>query len=143
MATAVTSNQLLTKVALRVFKFDPDATSETEISWVAMRDFANFAATFARTVGTSAVTFAINCATDSSGTGSVAVLAHAVGSEPDAIDDQIHLEVTHEQIREVLATATHVSAIVSVATGTDEGSIVYQRGGAKHIVDGLTADIVA
>lgn len=146
MATAQTEYQkFMSRNALRLYDFDPGATTETEIAWVDMRDYEGFIATFFRTIGTGAVTFKIMANTASDGSGTDAdISTHAVGSEPDAVGDQIHLEISSE----MLATSStaglrYVTAVVSVATGTDEGVVSYVRYNTRNAKDALTADIVA
>ena len=141
-------DKLNTEHSTRMYDFDPDATTATEIAWVDMRDFDGFRAAFFRTVGTSNVTFKImaNTASDGSGT-DVDIITHAVGSQPDAVADQIWLETDAAEIAQKASAAgvsgvRYVTAVVSVATGTDEGVILYDRK-AKRSYDGLTADIVA
>jgi len=148
MATVQSAAKLLANNALKLYDFDPGATTATDIGWLDMRDYENFAAAFCRTIGTGATTFAIiaNAASDGSGT-DVTVVSHAVGSEPDAVGDQLWLECTAQQIRDAGERAGHavryVSASVSVATATDEGVVLQWRGGAKAAASGLTADVVA
>ncbi len=144
MASAVTTEKITANAKLDVYDFDPDADTATEISWQPMRDFGTFLAAFVRTIGTGNLdTFSIQTASDSSGTGAIDVVVHAVGSEPNLIPDKIVLECTAEQCREVLAAATHVSAIGEFATSTDEGLIIYLFGNPKHSQSGMTADVVA
>lgn len=149
MASAQTGYQkTLSRNAIRLYDFDPDATSVTEIAWVDMRDFERFMCTFFRTIGTAAVTFKIMANSDSAGGNTdVDIVAHAVGDEPNAVADQIHLECSAEQLGSLSTAATgelrYVTAVVSVATGTDEGAILYLRERARFERDGLTADIVA
>jgi hypothetical protein len=143
MPATYSADRFLSRHAIKLFDFDPDATAVTAVGWVPLALFDRFVAVFFRTIGTSAVTFDIAAATSSAGAGATQVKAHAVGSQPDAVGDQIFLEVTAEQVKEVLATATHVSARVSFATGTDEGVVGYIRTDAQHQYSGLTADIIA
>ena len=46
-------------------------------------------------------------------------------------------------ILEALADATHVSVVTAFATSTDEGVVVYVRGGHTFPQLGLSADNVA
>jgi hypothetical protein len=143
MAATSTADRFLSEHAVKLYDFDPNATTVTAVAWVPLALFSRFVACFFRTIGTSAVTFDIAVASDSSGTGAAAVKAHAVGSQPDAVGDQIFLEVSAEQCKEVLATGTHVSARVSFATNTDEGVVAYIRTDPRHQYSGLTADVIA
>jgi len=77
----------------------------------------------------------------------VEVIAHAVGSQPNALNDQIWLECTAEEIAALGDAAgvdlRYVSADVEFQTSTDEGVVYYERSGARFPQSGLTADIVA
>lgn len=147
MAVATDSNKILANLAIQNYDFDPGASTVTEIAWVDMRDFSNFAAAFTRTIGTSAVTFDIiaNDQSDGSGTDTV-IKTHAVASEPNALMDQIWLECTADEIGAGgTGPARYVTARASVATITDEAVITYVRDtrGGRFAHDGLTADIIA
>lgn len=143
MPATYTADRFLSENAIKLYDFDPDATSVTAVAWVPLALFSRLVAVFFRTIGTSNVTFDIAAATSAAGAGATQVKAHAVASQPDAVGDQIYLEVTAEQVKEVLATATHVSARVSFATNTDEGVVGYIRADGRFQYSGLTADIIA
>ena len=87
-----------------------------------------------------------NTKEDGSGT-DVAVKVHALAAQPDAVGDQIWLEVTAEEVRQACTDAgvvpAAVSANVEFATATDEGVVTYIRWGPRFAKDGLTADVVA
>lgn len=132
--------------------FDPDATTLTLVDLdpatsgecLEIKDFRRFAASFTRTVGVGDLdAFQIIAATDADGTGAVIVKAHAIGSQPNALNDRIVLEVDVEQIREVLATATHVGVRAQFATATDEGQIGFIRADPFYPHAGLTADYIS
>ena len=143
MAATYTAEVLRSRATRKMHDFDPDATAVTAVEWRAISGFGRFLAGFMRTIGTSAVTFDIAVATDSAGTGATQVVAHAVGSAPDAVEDQLYLECDVEQMREVLSTATHWSPRVSFATATDEGAVLTEESDPQNPRTGLTADIVA
>lgn len=129
---------------IEMHDFDPDATTVTAVpGWRAISGFRTFLARFMRTIGTSAVTFDIAVASDSSGTGATAVITHGVASEPNAVGDEIFLECSVENMRETLSTATHWAPRVSVATGTDEGVVTTIEADPQHPRTGLTADIIS
>ncbi len=149
MATSRTDSDKLTScLAVTQYDFDPNGTDAVDIGWVDMRDFDCFMAMFFRTVGTSALdTFSIIANSESDGSGTDAtILAHAVGSEPDAVGDTLVLEISQDQLREAETTATgrlrYVSVSAEFATGTDEGVVTYIRHGKRKYQD-LTADNVA
>lgn len=143
MAATYTAEVLRSRAQRKLHDFDPGATTVTAVEWREIKEFRRFLAGFVRTIGTSAVTFDIAVATDSSGTGATQVVAHAVGSEPDAVEDQLYLECDADQIREVLANATHWSPRISFATATDEGVVLTEEAEPLFPRTGLTADIVA
>lgn len=125
------------------FDFDPDATTETEISWQDMRDFDQLLVGFTRTIGTGAVTLKIQGSAASDGSGPVDVVTKTVSSEPDAVGDSIFLECTVNDISKAGAGLRYLSAVVSVGTAGDEGVVTYILGKAQHKVAGLTSDIIA
>lgn len=140
---AYEAQHIRSRQATKMHDFDPGATTVTEIEWRPIKEFHRFLAAFFRTIGTSAVTFDIAVATDGSGTGVTQVVAHAVGSEPDAVGDQIYLECDAHQMRSALPGATHWTPRVSVATGTDEGVVLTEEHEPLFSRSGLTADIIA
>lgn len=90
--------------------------------------YRRFRAALFRSVGTGSVTkFQIIAATAADGTGATIVKDHALGSAPDAVGDTIYLECDIEQVREVLAAATHVGVRVQLATTTDEAVVLFER----------------
>lgn len=106
--------------------------------------FRRFVAALFRSVGTGTVTkFQIIAATAADGTGATIVVEHAIGSAPDAVGDQIWLECDVEQVREVLATATHVGVRVQLATAGDEAVVFFERAEPVFPRAGLTADYIA
>lgn len=138
-----TAEHITSRQVTKLHDFDPNATTVTAVEWRPIKEYRRFLAGFMRTIGTGAVTFDIAAATSDAGAGATQVVAHAVGSEPDAVGDQLYLECDVEQIRNALSTATHWAARVSVATGTDEGVVLTEEHEAMFPRSGLTADIVA
>jgi hypothetical protein len=86
--------------------------------------------------------FEVIAATDADGTGATVVKAHALGSTPDAIGDTVWLEVDVQQIREVLATATHVGVRAEVTTATSQCTFAVIEERMEEVND-LTADYVS
>ncbi len=106
--------------------------------------FRSFLAALFRSVGAGGVdAFNIIAATAADGTGATIVKAHALGSAPNAVGDHIFLEVTAEQIHEVLPTATHVGVSVELVTAGDEAVVYFERGDPLHARDALTADFIS
>jgi hypothetical protein len=147
MASAQASDKLLSNLAITHYDYDPDATTATEIEWVDMRDFENFACSFFRTVGTGtlAMTIIANSASDGGGT-DVTIKANPALS-PDALGDYIFLECTAEEIAHLAdaagVAARYVTAVCTFGTAGDEGVVTYVRGGAKRAYDGLSANSIA
>jgi len=153
MAATTTANDLNTRSNVRLVDFDPDTGSDAYVllnsagseSGLPIAGFRKFRAIFSPTVGTGGITaFQIGGATAADGTGFVAAVSHALGSNPDAVTDQVVLECNAEQIREVLSTATHVLVLINLVTSTDEGKVMFERAdpiyGPTH---GLTADYIS
>jgi hypothetical protein len=130
-------------IKIESFDFDPDATTETEISWTDLRDFNCFLAQFVRTIGAGAVTLKIQGSAASDGSNPVDVVTKTVSAEPDAVGDCIFLEATENDFLAAGEGLRYGSAVVSVATAGDEGVVTYVLGGAQHKYAGLTSDIVA
>ena len=143
------TNRFRANNAVRLYDFDPDGVNPVDVAWVPFRDFYGLLVGFFRTIGTGAVDgFKILANTKEDGSGTdVEVKAHALGSQPDAVGDQVWLEVTAEEVRQACTDAgvvpAAVSASVEFATATDEGVVTYIRWGPRFAKDGLTADIVA
>jgi hypothetical protein len=84
------SQHLFSRLKIKSYDFDPNASSATDVGWVDMRDFTHFGVSLFRSVGSNTVTsFAIlaNSASDGGGT-DVTIKTHALGSAPDAVGDR-------------------------------------------------------
>lgn len=151
--TATYSAEHLTGISLRrLLDFDPDSASETAVdlvpgsadSYFPIAQYKRFLVGAFRSVGTGAITtFKIYAATAADGTGATAVVAHALGSAPDAVGDTVWLECNVEQIHEVLATATHVGVKITLATSTDECVVYFEAAEPYFPHAGLTADYIS
>lgn len=93
--------------------------------------------------GTGPTAFSIYAATSAAGAGGVAVVTHALGSLPNAEGDSVCLECNVEQIRETLATATHVGVWVDCNHNDDEAAVVFIRAEPENPRASLTADYVS
>lgn len=150
---AYTAHIALAKANRRMVDFDPDATSATIVDLVPgstdemlpLADgYRRFVAGLFRSVGTGSVTsFEIIAATDADGTGATQVVAHAIGSAPNAVGDTVWLECDIEQVLDALATATHIGVRVALVTGTDECVVYFERSEPTFEYAGLTADYIA
>ena len=86
--------------------------------------------------------FEVIAGTDADGTGATVVESHGLASTPDAIGDYVFLEVDVKQIRESLATATHVGLRAKVTTATSQCSFMTVEERMEEYND-LTADYVS
>jgi hypothetical protein len=143
---AYTANKRLSRSFRKLCDFDPDATTAVAVEWQSMVDVGGldgFVAGLMRSVGTGTVaSFAIQVATSSTGAGATTVVSHALGSAPDAVEDQVYLECTGEQIKAALSGATHISAVIALATATDECVVLQERFGMFR-QNSATTDIIA
>jgi hypothetical protein len=80
---------------------------------------------------------------DAAGTTPTTVVSHAVGSNPDAVGDYLVLECDVEQIRDALATATHIGVTLDLVTASDEAVIYFERADPIYQYADLTADYVS
>lgn len=153
MTATYTANVALAKAQRRLLDFDPDSSSAALVTLnpsasekcLPIALFRRFVFGVFRSVGTGALSaFKVIAATDAAGAGSTDVVAHALGSVPDAVGDYVWLEVDVEQIREVLAAATHVGVSLTLATSTDE-CVVYAEASEPYYgpTNGLTADRIS
>ena len=93
--------------------------------------------------GTGPTVFEIYAATSAAGAGKIVVASHAMGSLPDAVNDEVVLEVDVDQIHEVLATATHVGVWLDCNHNDDEVACTFIRADPVYPHTGITADYVS
>ncbi len=153
MAATYDTDHLRARAQRRLVDFDPDATTAVVVTLnpaatekalsVALNRRWLFG--IMRSVGTGTVTAArIIACTSAAGTGSVTtVVAHAIGTAPDAVGDTIWLECDAEQVREALPTATHVGLEITLATSTDECVVYVEAAAFQYPRAGLTADYIS
>jgi hypothetical protein len=152
MTATYAAEHLKARSERRLVDFDPDSAAE---SWVtldpantkkclAVALYRRFLVGLMHSVGTGSITsFKLYAATDADGTGAVAIVAHALGSDPNAVGDTLWLECDIEQVREVLSTATHIGAKITLGTSTDECVVAFERASPQFPAAGLTADYVS
>jgi len=150
MASSVSTDKLFTTHKITMYDFDPNATTSTDVAWVDMRDYRNFAVVaFASALtGNGAGVFKILANDDSAGGGTdVTVKEHAIGSAADAVGDYLVLECTADEIAELgednSLNLRYVSAQIGVTNAADEQVVTYIRTGARWEYDGLTADYIS
>ena len=147
MAVATDNQQLRFELKQTAYDFDPDAATATDVAWVDAQELDSLLIAFVRTVGTSALTFAIigNTAADGSGTDTT-IKNITLAAQPDAVGDVVFGEVTRGEVMQAAADAgveiRGVSAQWTVATDTDEAVAVYTMK-TTHGVKDNTSDVVA
>ena len=126
--------------------YERTGTAATDIAWIDGAGLARFgvkcSATALTGVGVTVFKILGNSASDGSGT-DVVLATHAVGSAPDAVNDQLYLEVSKDQIVALSQSgARYLSANVTQANAADQTCVTYV---AEHELQksGLTGDIVA
>lgn len=153
MPANYTAEHLRSRADRRMVDFDPgsadpvivdlDPTTSGELLPIS-DGYQHFLAGVFHSVGTGNIDeFSLIAATDADGTGATVIQTHAFTSEANAVGDYVWLECDVEQIREVLATATHIGVRVELATGTDECVVYFERSGPLHAYSGLTADYIS
>ena len=97
-------NKILTESKKQMFFHEPAGTSAEDVGYVSQKQFNGLAVGYLRCVGTGVLTaLSIIVSDDAVGTTTAVVKSHALGSNPDAVGDQIYLEASNE---EILAAAT-------------------------------------
>lgn len=159
MPATYTAEHLGARMEIRMRENDPDTGADAYVDlaqpaagaagsptapFIEIANFRRFFAEYMTTVGTGGITaFKIMAGTSAAAAGAVSVVEHALASNPDAVGDYVKLECTVEQIREVLATATHVGVLVNLVTSTDEGVLTFIRAEPQFPRSGLTADYIS
>jgi hypothetical protein len=145
MASGVTTDYLSSTLKVTMHDFDPDETTHTDVSWQDMRDFGAVLMTMMHSVGTGTVTaFSIfaNAQSDGSGTDAT-VKDHALGSDPNAVGDYIHLEALASEIVNLATDLRYVSGNISLLTETDECVVTYIFGLPRFAYGSLSADNIS
>lgn len=153
MAATYGAEHLTSRASRVLVDFDPDADTATIVDldksgsgecFAIADNYRRFLAGIVHTVGTGNIDeFSIIAATDADGTGATVVVTHAFDSEANAVGDTVWLECDVEQVREVLATATHVGVRAELATSTDECVVYFERAEPQFERAGLTADYIS
>jgi hypothetical protein len=139
-------DKLKSTLAVRTYADDPaDATVARKIAWVPMGK--NFLALCTFISGTGVLTFKIFAAVDSNGTTPTLVKAHADPTPADAAGDQVHLEVSAEEVKQALAGAQYVSVEMDNDAANDINAVTYvmEGGGVggRFSYEGLTGDVIS
>lgn len=122
-------NSLLAeRFTIKLFDFDPDATTATEVGRVDMSNAQRLLVGFFRTIGTSALTFLIQgFAASSGGSATTVKTVTLTGVQPDAVGDQTFVEVTRDEMVAAGEGLRYLTATLTFATATDEAAVLYIR----------------
>lgn len=147
MAVTTDFQKLRAELTVTQYDLDPDATSATDVGWIDAQELGGLLVSFFRTVGTSDLTFLIVGNTEADGSGTdTTIKTITPAAAPDAVGDYVFGEVTQNEILQAAEDAgveiRGVSAVLTVATGTDEGVVTYIAK-PRHTVKDNTADVVA
>lgn len=153
MAATYTAEHLKSRSERRIVEYDSDGALNivdlgrpqgASNKCLPIANFKRFLAGYMTTVGTGGITqFDMIAATDAAGSGATQIVAHALGTNPDAVGDHVWLECDVAQVLEVLPTATHIGLRVDMVTATDECVFYFERAEPYYPVTGLTADYIA
>jgi hypothetical protein len=142
------NDKLMSEIQVKQYDFDPNATTATAVAWVDMKGFTKFLVAFFRTVGTANATLSIQASAAAAGTNAETIVSKTfTAGQPNALAYHVFLECLSEQVAAIAASTgkdlRYVSAVISLATNTDEGVVTYILGGPRFAYDGLTADYVS
>ena len=147
MASPVVVEHLTARLAQQAYLHT--GAPATDIAWVDMRDFSHLLVGLSRISGTGNIdSFRILANAESDGSGTdVEIVVHPLTAQPNAVNDQIYLEVEESQVRAEGEKAgqdvRYVSANVDLATGADQVAIIYTRKASRHAYQNLTPDRIA
>lgn len=155
MATAVTSQKIFGEASIKNYDHDPGATTAIVVSgdggttknYVSMVGWENFVLDVMNSVSTSSsgpTTVSIVAAEDSTGTNKTIVLTTTPGTPSTHVGDNIVLEVTAAQIKEVGDAGgfkfTHVTGEITCSNAGDECVVGQHRFRPKFPQKDLTAN---
>ena len=149
---AVSTDKIFTTHAIEMYDHDPDASTATDVEWVDMKGYRNFAvvamvSALAGSTGITAFTILGDSDNDGGSGSNVTIKTHAVGTACDAVGDYLVLECTADEIAELgednSVDLRYVSANLTVGNAGDECVVTYIRTGARFEYDALTADTIS
>ena len=142
--------KILSRDALDLIPHTPAGATAEVIKYVSMRDFDGFCVGYTRTAGTDVLTaLSIFVGDAASPSTSIVVKAHALGTDVDAVGDQVYLEVNAQEVQKaandagITFTELFVSAVVTEVGVGDTSVVLQNRSYAHHKVAGLTSDVIA
>ncbi len=154
MAATYDAEKMTSELFARLVDFDPDtgnatlvtlvpAATEKCIALAANGVPQRFLFGVFKSVGTGGTTtVTVIAATAADGTGQTTV-KQITPTTQDAVGDTVWVEVDTAQIKEVLATATHVGLEIDLVTSTDECVVAVIAGEVMYKRNGLTANYIS
>lgn len=155
MASAVDTQKLQSALSVRAYDHDPGATTAiitspdggTTKRYVDMKTFTRFMAQAKPTVvGGGGLTKLEIVASAATSFASVVVVKDSGTVAADALDDNVTLECTAEELAQLSSENSvnlrYVAARLTMATNTDEASVTYIAAGGRFSYENLTADSV-
>ena len=97
MASAVTTQKLGSELAVKMYDFDPNLTTEVLAGYADMRDYEGILVAFFRTIGTSTATFKLNAYSDTSGSTAGDATRTASGVDTSTAGTTVRSRVTRGQ----------------------------------------------
>lgn len=143
----MSSSKISERFIIHSYDHDPaDSTVATDVAWVDLCNVKRFLVKtfFSAKTGNGVTAFTLlgNSASNGGGT-DVTLKTHALGTAPDAVADQIHLELDENEINALSQFGVrYVSANITCANADDEQVVTYVRE-MNTTASGLTADVIA
>jgi hypothetical protein len=151
MASAVDTQKLKSRLQVKSYDHDPGATTAVVVSpdggttkrVADLSLFSRFMVQAKPTIvgggGLTKLEIIASAATDMS---SPTVIKDSGTVAADALDDNVTLECSAEEVRHLGADLRYVAGRLTMATATDEASVVYILAGGRFSYQDLTADSV-
>lgn len=154
MATAVTSNQIASNMAMKLFDHDPGGTGAVVVSgdggttknYLAISNYGLFGVLVMNSVSASSsgpTLVEIIAAESSTGTNATAVVTSGTVASV-TVGDNVFVECTADQINEVGKAAgynfTHVTGRITCSNSGDECVVLMTRQQPRFPASGLTAN---
>ncbi len=151
MPSAVATEKIGSGIYLRSYDHDPGGTTAilagpdggTTIRYLDLKDYYTIGALVKpNIVGGGGATKVELVASATTAFSSVVSIKDSGTVAADALDDNVFLECSAEEVVHLGATMRYVAARITHATGTDESTVTY-IGIPKRKYSGLTATVIA
>lgn len=153
MASAVTTDKLFSRMSLRSYDHDPGSTSAVVVSsdggttknYLDMTGYSDFAVICMTSVSTSSsgpTLVEILAADDTAGTNATVVVTSGTVASTH-VGDNVCVQCTAAQMKEVLATARYATARITCSNAGDECVVMMGRFNPRAPQSGLTSNLIA